>query len=232
LKVLSRLFGSADGQAGARASGDASRVVRRSNGLNELTRALSTGQNLRVLDLGPTSPQNISYFTNLGHRIHNEDVLLASRDVSLLTETAEGQKVIDVARFMAENLCYEKEYFDAVLCWDTPDYLSADLVKPIVNRVYSIMKPKGLLLSFFHTRDAGPDAPYHRYHILGDGTLQLQQMASERQPGASKAAASRYANIRLQRVFNNRHIENLFHDYSSIKFFLGRDNIREVLVVR
>ena len=35
-----------------------------------------------------------------------------------------------------------------------------------------------------------------------------------------------------QRVFNNRHIENLFHDFASIKFFLARDNIREVLVVR
>jgi hypothetical protein len=38
--------------------------------------------------------------------------------------------------------------------------------------------------------------------------------------------------FRLQRVFNNRHIENLFRDFASIKFFLSRDNIREVLVVR
>jgi hypothetical protein len=38
--------------------------------------------------------------------------------------------------------------------------------------------------------------------------------------------------FQLQRVFNNRHIENLFHDFASIKFFLARDNIREVLVVR
>ncbi len=39
-------------------------------------------------------------------------------------------------------------------------------------------------------------------------------------------------NFRLQRVFNNRHIENLFRDFASIKFFLARDNVREVLVVR
>jgi len=38
--------------------------------------------------------------------------------------------------------------------------------------------------------------------------------------------------FQLQRVFNNRHIENLFHDFASIKFFLARDNVREVLVVR
>jgi hypothetical protein len=38
--------------------------------------------------------------------------------------------------------------------------------------------------------------------------------------------------FQLQRVFNNRHIETLFRDFASIKFFLARDNIREVLVVR
>ena len=31
---------------------------------------------------------------------------------------------------------------------------------------------------------------------------------------------------------NNRHIETLFRDFASIKFFLARDNVREVLVVR
>ena len=38
--------------------------------------------------------------------------------------------------------------------------------------------------------------------------------------------------FKLQRVFNNRHVENLFREYGSMKFFLGRDNIREVLVLR
>src|SRR5258708_4375623 len=36
----------------------------------------------------------------------------------------------------------------------------------------------------------------------------------------------------VQRLFTNRHIENLFAGFSSVKFFLGRDNVREVLVVR
>jgi hypothetical protein len=40
------------------------------------------------------------------------------------------------------------------------------------------------------------------------------------------------ASFRLQRVFNNRHVENLFRDFHSLKFFLARDNIREVLAIR
>jgi hypothetical protein len=49
---------------------------------------------------------------------------------------------------------------------------------------------------------------------------------------AARKGRSEQSNFMLQRVFNNRHIENLFRDFGSIKFFLSRDNVREVLVVR
>jgi len=209
-------------------------VPRRSNGLTELSRIFKGEEGLRVLDLGPTSPRNIGFFTGLGHRIYNEDLLLASQDPSLLTTREDGENGIDVGRFLANNLAYEREFFDAVLCWDAPDYLHTDLVKPIIERIHTIMKPKGLLLAFFHTRDAGPEAPYQRYHITDEETLELQLInpAPGGRERGTKSGSARDLHFRLQRVFNNRHIENLFHDYSSIKFFLGRDNIREVLVVR
>jgi len=214
--------------AGA-SSGSGMRTNRRSNGLSELSRSLREREGMRVLDLGPTSPQNISYFTSLGHRIHNEDVLLAARDPVFFVQNEDRQQVPNLERFMAENLVYEREFFDAVLCWDLADYLHADLVKPVVQRIHYVLKKKGLLLGFFHTRDAGSDAPFHRYHIGSYDALELQRIPP---PSPGKEKAVRYSPLRLQRVFNNRHIENLFHDFSSIKFFLGRDNIREVLVVR
>jgi hypothetical protein len=86
----------------------------------------------------------------------------------------------------------------------------------LIDRLAAAMRPGGVLLAFFHTKDAGPDAPYYRYHIAGAESLELQ----------------RGPQFRLQRVFNNRHIENLFREFTSIKFFLARDNVREVLVVR
>jgi SAM-dependent methyltransferase len=128
----------------------------------------------------------------------------------------EGKTTVDVERFLAEELQYEAETFDAVLLWDICDYLPEPLVKPVVERIYRITKPRGALLAFFHTRDAGPEAPYFRYHVKNEETLELQQGPR----------------FQLQRVFQNRHIENLFRDYTSIKFFLGKENIREVLLVR
>lgn len=189
--------------------------TRRSSGLAELTRLLKGAEGLSILDLGPTSPANITHFTGLGHRVYNEDVLLASQSPEYSSKDP-GSGGIHVDRFLAENLVFRNVKFDAVLCWDIPDYLAEPLVKPMVERIASVLNPKGYLLAFFHTKDAGPDAPYYRYHIQGTDTLRLQ----------------RGPQFRLQRVFNNRHIENLFHDYASLKFFLARDNVREVLVVR
>jgi SAM-dependent methyltransferase len=193
------------------------RISRRSTGFQEFIRTISLPEGQRILDLGPTSPSNLSFVTGLGHRAYNEDVVLESHDPGIFIPSDDGKpKRLDVERFMKDNLNHEKEIFDAVLLWDVPDYLDEALVKPVVERIHKVTKPGGLLLGFFHTRDAGPDAPYYRYHIADKQTLELQ----------------RGPQFQLKRVFNNRHIENLFHDFGSIKFFLGRDNIREVLVVR
>ena len=113
--------------------------------------------------------------------------------------------------------------------------MDESLVKPVVGRLWSVLKPAGLLLAFFHTRDAGPDAPCYRYHIVGSDVLEMQTIVVPKEvrrgtTGAAQTAAG--AGFRLQRVFNNRHIENLFRDFASIKFFLARDNVREVLVIR
>lgn len=202
------------------------RVARRSSGFGEFTRRISGGESLNILDLGPTSPANIQYLTGLGHKVYNEDVLHAGADPTLCTTGEDGKPSCDVPRFLANSLQYEHEQFDAVLCWDTADYMPEPLVKPMVDRIHRATKPGGAVLAFFHTKDAGPDAPYYRYHIAGPDSLNLQAMWK---PGSGK---TRHPMFRLQRVFQNRHVENLFRDYGSLKFFLARDNVREIIVMR
>ena len=192
------------------------RIPRHSTGLGEFTRMLAGQEEMRILDLGPTSPTNIARITGLGHKAYNEDVLLASTSPSYAARTDEGKPTINVDRFLVENLTYTTTLFDAVFCWDIPDYLPEAVVRPAVERLHRVTKTGGVLLAFFHTRDAGPDAPYYRYHIVGDDQLELQEGPR----------------FRLQRIFNNRNIEKLFQDFTSIKFFLARDNVREVLVVK
>jgi SAM-dependent methyltransferase len=210
------------------------KLTRRSSGLGELSRSWESAENLCVLDLGSTSPTNIRHFTEKSHRIYSEDLLTASTDPELAIKDESGNPTLDSRKFLADNLVYPAAHFDVVLCWNLPDYLDESLVKPVVGRLWSVLKPGGMLLAFFHTRDAGPDSPCHRYHIVGADTLEMQKIVLRRDgrraaPGNHGGASDSF---QLQRVFNNRHIENLFRDFASIKFFLARDNIREVLVVR
>ncbi len=233
-QTFMKLFRGSSGPETVPAQGS-QKLTRRSSGLGELSRSWESAQNLCVLDLGSTSPTNIRHFTGRGHRIYSEDLLTASTDPELLIKDEEGNAVLDSRKFLADNLVYPAAHFDTVLCWNLPDYLDESLVKPVVGRVWSVLKPGGMLLAFFHTRDAGPDSPCHRFHIVGADTLEMQRVVLRREPRRGPTGAAHTAvtdSFQLQRVFNNRHIENLFRDFASIKFFLARDNVREVLVVR
>ncbi|HEV2731859.1 MAG TPA: SAM-dependent methyltransferase [Terriglobales bacterium] len=230
-----KLFRGSTNPGQSRVAAKIPRLSRRSSGLAELAKLLNSEESLCVLDLGYTSPSNIRYFTERGHKIYSEDLLVASTDPALLTRDEDGNSVPDEKRFLADNLVYPNAQFDLVLCWNIADYMEEALVKPVVGRLWSLMKPGAMLLAFFHTREAGPDAPCYRYHVVGTDILEMQPIdrRSESRGGPAGAVhATVDTTFRLQRVFNNRHIENLFRDFASIKFFLSRDNVREVLVVR
>ena len=220
---------------GASPAQSSPKLSRRSSGLGELSRVWASEEPLCILDLGATSPANIRYFTERAHKIYSEDLLTASTEPSLVTKDEHGNALLDSRVFLEENLVYPAAQFDVVLCWNLPDYLDESLVKPVVGRLWSVLKPGGMMLAFFHTRDAGPDAPCYRYHITGTDVLDMTPIVPQREVRRGPTGAVHRAvgqGFRLQRVFNNRHIENLFRDFASIKFFLSRDNIREVLVVR
>lgn len=214
--MFSRIFGSSGRHGSADQAVRGERVLRRSTGFSEFIKWMAREEGLSILDLGSTSPANITFFIGLGHRFHQEDLLRLSADKSLIVSNSVGEKTFDVDRFLGENLRFERQEFDAVMFWDLADYLPEPLVKPVIERIHVGMKPGAMLFSFFHTKDAGPEAPFYRYNIAAKDTIEMQPAAP----------------FKLQRVFNNRHVENLFRDFSSIKFFLGRDNIREVLVIR
>jgi hypothetical protein len=230
-----KLFRSSSGPAAAVSDQPPARLTRRSSGLAELAKPMASEEPLCILDLGYTSASNIRYFTERGHKIYSEDLLEASTDPSLVIQDDQGNKILDSKKFLDENLNFTNTQFDIVFCWNLADYLDESLVKPVVGRLWSMLKPGGQLLAFFHTREAGPDAPCYRFHIVGQDTLEMQPLTPRRELRRGPTGVVHTAiggQFNLQRVFNNRHIENLFRDFASIKFFLARDNVREVLVVR
>ncbi|HET9182587.1 MAG TPA: hypothetical protein VFP59_10665 [Candidatus Angelobacter sp.] len=206
----------------AEKAANSARSIRRSIGFGEFMRTLQSDlkgageKRLAILDLGSTSPANISLFTEMGLRVSTEDVLRACKDSDYIVRQEDGSEQFDANKFLAQNVAYGENQFDAVLCWDIADYVPEQLVKPLVERIFFLLKPHGTVLAFFHDKDLGGGSPFYRYHIVQPDALEMEAKPS----------------IKLQRVFNNRHIEQLFANFGSRKFFLGRDNLREVIIVR
>ena len=85
-----------------------------------------------------------------------------------------------------------------------------------IDRLYRIVRPQSYLLAFFHS-DARPGAvPCYSFRIEDFNTLQVAESGSH-QPA---------------QLFNNRSLEKLFHRFESVKFFLTREHLREVIIRR
>jgi hypothetical protein len=179
---------------------------------------LQQEQNLRVLDIGPTSPQSINFLTSLGHSVYMADVVQESLTGpwTLPPEKEGGDTRFDVAGFFDQNLSFGGRAFDVVLLWNTLDYVPQELVQPLIEHLQQNVNSGGRVLAIFHSKATGPATAYCRYHITDSDTVEMQE--SEPFP--------------VQRVYTNRNIEKLFSGFANNRFFLAKDNLYEVIITR
>jgi len=217
---MRKLFGGGNGSGGGR-EGGGDRISRHSSGWKELLKHLQTHESLRVLDIGPTSSTNINFVTGLGHSIYMSNLVEDAAKPEWMTVAGPGEApIFDVNRFLAANFNFSGRTFDVVILWDTLDYLPESLVAPLLAQLREAMPPGGLLLAFFHSKSnttAAPvDTAFYRYHLTANDTVE-------------KKMAGNHA---LRNIYNNRQIENLLQGFGSFRFFLAKDNLREVIAVR
>src|ERR1700743_157223 len=152
------------------------RVPRRSSPWKDLLKFLKAEQVLRILDIGPTSPTNINFLTTLGHGVYMADVVNESVHGNWISAPDEnGVTRFDVDGFLDNNLDFAGREFDVILLWTTLDYIPQDLVSPLLKRLRSSMRPGGRVLTFFHTRNLGPDTAFCRYHVTDSDTIESQE---------------------------------------------------------
>jgi len=217
--MLSFFGGKDRGGAGAAAN---ERVARHSSGWGQLLERLRTEESLRVLDIGPTSSTNINFVTALGHSIYLANLVedAAKRDWFIASDDG-GVERFDVERFLAAHLNFSGRGFDVVLFWDTADYLPEELLGPVLERIYEVMAPDGQMLAMFHSSAAAaaisvPKSGFCRYHLTDANKVDVQR-------------AGEYPQLN---TYTNRQIEKLFASYKGFHFFLGKDNLREVVITR
>jgi hypothetical protein len=191
---------------------------RPSNGLDQFFTSLENQENLSILDFAGASQANISFITSMGHRIYSNDALRTMEEAfgtggDFIENQSDPERS---ARFLHENLELPDGSFEGALVWDTLQFLSPALLQSTVDQLFRILRPQSSLLAFFHTEEKAQTAPLYSYRIVDSKTISLT--------ARDQARPVQY--------FNNRSLEKLFQKFHSVKFFLTRDHLREVLVRR
>jgi SAM-dependent methyltransferase len=190
---------------------------RNSNGLDQFLASIQDRSGLTLLDLAGASQSNIDFLTAFGHRLYSDDIVRTLDEAFGRDEFLENQS--DAARaefFLQTTLDFPEESFDGALLWDTLQFLAPPLLQLTVDRLYRILRPGAYLLAFFNSDEKVKTVPVCSYRIADRKTLILAPR------GHSRPA----------QFFNNRSLEKMFQNFQSLKFFLTRDHLREVIVRR
>src|SRR5215469_7022424 len=186
--------------------------TRQSRGLEEFFSYIRDQSGLTILDLGGATQQNVSFITNLGHRLYSEDFLQILSETFGVEDTVDQSNSGQIEYFLRQALDYPEHQFDGVLIWDSLEYLAPALLTAVIDRLHKIVRPKSYMLAFFHSDDKLDTVPYYTFRIQELNTLQVASSGSRRPA----------------QLFNNRSLEKLFGKFDSVKFFLTRERLREV----
>jgi SAM-dependent methyltransferase len=191
--------------------------TRHSHGLDQFCASLEERPGLSILDLAGASQSTVSFVTNYGHRLYSDDFLhqlgACFGDGDFYENQSNPRKV---EQFLETSLTFDDASFDGVLVWDTLQFLSAPLLQIVMERLHRILRPGSCLLAFFHSEEKIDTIPTYSYRISDHRNIMLVERG-RRRPA---------------QFFNNRSLEKLFQDFQSVKFFLTRDHLREVIVRR
>ena len=191
--------------------------TRHSHGLDQFCSSLEERPGLSILDFAGASQATISFLTNYGHRLFSDDFVHQLDEAFGEGDFYENQtNPLKVGKFLDNALNFPDQNFDGALVWDTLQFLSVPLLNTVVQRLHGILRPGACLLAFFHAEERIDTIPTYSYRISDHRTIVL----------ASKGRR------RPAQFFNNRSLEKLFQDFESVKFFLTRDHLREVIVRR
>jgi hypothetical protein len=191
---------------------------RPSHALSQFFSSTSELNGFPLLDLAGANQANISFITEMGFRLYSDDTMrVLEMAFGRGPDALENQSDPDrVDRFMAATLDYHDNQFCGALLWDVLQFLAPPLLQEAVDQLYRILMPGAYMFAIFHVNERRPEVSLYSYRIADAKSLVL-----------SARNETRPANY-----FTNSAIEKLFRRYHYVKFFLTRDNLREIIVRR
>jgi hypothetical protein len=200
-------------------------LTRVSNALKEFLWNLDGLGRGTLLDLGPAWQTTLSFFIERGFRVTSEDILRGWSDFLMQEEKklkgpmtaedyAERTPETLAKRFLNENLQYGPGTFDAMLLWDTLDYLEPKLAKETVAHLTEMVRPGGVVFALFHSKKP---PGFQRYRVVDTTSLQVLEAKTI---------------FPAQKLYQNREIQELFGRFRTMKSYVSRDQLRETLFIK
>ncbi len=175
-----------------------------------------------ILDLGPVTNQNISYYGELGWKVHAHDILeeygeavkraKAMPRVEIDEDNAPSNPIEEIL----DEWNHEPGSLHGVLCWDVLDRLPLVWTRELVRRVALALDENGVILSIFGAKSRATEKEPHRGFRIRD----------------EKNLEPIMDNCPYLERFNyeNGEIMSLFADFKVLNFYLMKNNFREILV--
>lgn len=184
--------------------------VHRSPGFGALCDALEERRESAVLDLGPSSTENVQFLAALGANVQIQDLFRSSGGA--LGTRAEIFRFPEVSNL---PLPTEGE-FDAILLWDLLHYFETRDVEPFVKRLVRLSRPGTLLLAAASATAPIPRSPLQFKIVARD---QLEYVMSEE------------GHIRAPEL-TPRRVERMLPGFQPLRLFQLRNGLQELLFRR
>ena len=171
-----------------------------------------------MLDFGATSSHNINYLTSMGHSVYMANVVQdAARPEWRKPLEEGGAPEFDVAGFVAGK----------------PEFFRARFRRGAGLGHGRLSCPRNLFPRYLRgcTRCSVPVAACWRF-FMAARPVRKRLLRAINLPIASNYCCLRRGLFRFSRSYQTRQIEKFLKGYASVRFFLGKDNIREVIAIR
>ena len=161
----------------------------------------------KVLDIGPVCEENIIYFAHRVKRFFVCDLF-----IRLNRNRRKGFPAINVLG----HLDYEPHSFDGINLWDLIDHLNDADISKLLNLLYSLLEPRGLMIITSFEKQSAPTETHS--FVIKDG----YQVTFRLQNHLDLPCYHR----------SNRIITEMLSEFSTVKSFLYRNGVREFLCKR
>ncbi len=174
-----------------------------------------------MLDLGPVTNRNISFYGELGWKVYAYDILQEYEEAveearaNPPEETEEDDSPPNPIEGILNQLKYEPGSLHGVLCWDVLDRLPMIWTRELIRRISLALNEGGVILSFFGVKCESGSRAHRGFRIRDESHLE---------PIFDKG-------LKLECYrYENGEIMSLFSDFRVLNFYMMKNNFREIFV--